>query len=79
MNITKEIRTAVRIQLRKDCRREALNILELCDDKDRKDFLEKHYNNDGSICCLILDFAKKKLVDAGKMEQNDSDAFGKLM
>lgn len=79
MNITKEIRTAVRIQLRKDCRREALNILELCEDKDRKDFLEKHYSDDGSICCLILDFAKKKLVDKGILVQNDSDAFGKLI
>ncbi len=66
---------AVRKEIRKDCWKEAYKILELCDEKDRQDFM-KYYNEDkGNICCLVLDYAKKKLVAEGKMEQKESDCF----
>lgn len=74
-NVTKDIRKAVKNELREDCRKEALRILELCDEKDRKEFMERHVNDQGNICCLILDFAKKKLIEENKMEQNEGDCF----
>jgi ribosomal protein L22 len=73
--LSKEIKIAIRKEIRKDCRQEAIKILELSEDKDREDFL-KYYNEDkGNICCMVLDFAKKKLVDAGKLEQKATDCF----
>jgi len=73
--ITEEIKAAINKELRKDCRQEALKILELGDDKDREDFLKYHRENKGNICCLVLDFAKKKLIEAGKWEYNPDDCF----
>ena len=67
---------AVNKEIRKECREEALKILELCDDKDRQDFLSYSKNESGgNVCCLVLDFAKKNLVDEGKMEQKSEDCF----
>jgi len=71
----KELKKIVKIELRKDCREEALKILELGDDKDRDDFLKYHKEDSGNICCLVLDFAKKKLVEAGKWNYNPNDCF----
>jgi len=71
----KEIKKAIRNEIRKDCREEALKILELGDDKDREDFLKYHNEDSGNICCLVLDFAKKKLIEAGKWEYNPEDCF----
>lgn len=73
--LSKEIKFAIRKELRKDCRQEAIKILELGDDKDREEFLKYYQEDKGNICCLVLDFAKKKLVEAGKMVQNNDDCF----
>lgn len=72
---TKEIKAAVQEQIREDCREEALKILELGDDKDREDFLRNHKQDNGNICCLVLDFAKKKLIEAKKWKYNPNDCF----
>jgi hypothetical protein len=67
---------AVDKEIRKECREEAIKILELCDDKDRQDFFNySKKESGGNVCCLVLDFAKKKLVEAGKMEQKPKDCF----
>lgn len=71
----KELKKAVNIELREDCRKEALKILELGDDKDREDFLKYHKEDSGNICCLVLDYAKKKLIEVGKWEYNPDDCF----
>ncbi len=73
--LSKELKFAIRKELRKECRQEAIKILQLGDDKDRKDFLKYHKEDNGNICCLVLDFAKKKLVKAGKMKQEPNDCF----
>ena len=73
--LPKEIKFAIRKEIRKECRQEAIKILELGDDKDREDFLKYHQEDNGNICCMVLDFAKKKLVESGKMEQNSTDYF----
>ena len=71
----KEIKVAIRKELRKECREEALKILILGDDKDREDFLKYHKEDKGNICCLVLDYAKKKLIEAKKWEYNPDDCF----
>ena len=70
-----ECKKAVRKEIRKDCWKEAYVILELGDEKDRQDFLKYHKEDKGNICCMVLDFAKKKLVEAGKLKQKDTDCF----
>lgn len=73
--LSKELKFAVKKEIRKDCRKEAMKILELCSDKDREDFLRSHQEDNGNICCLILDFAKKKLVENKVMKYKDTDCF----
>jgi hypothetical protein len=73
--LSKEIKFAIRKEIRQECRQEAIKILEYGDDKDRQDFLKYHQEDKGNICCLVLDFAKKKLVERGVMEQKNSDCF----
>jgi len=70
-----ECKKAVRIEIRKDCWKEAYEILQLGDDKDRQDFLKYHKEDKGNVCCLVLDFAKKKLIDVGKWQYNSEDWF----
>lgn len=74
-SLSKELKSAVRKEIRKECRKEAIRILELGDDEDRNDFLKYHKLNQGNVCCLVLDFAKKKLVESGKMKQEPKDCF----
>jgi hypothetical protein len=52
-----------------------MKILALGDDKDREDFLKYHKLDQGNICCMVLDFAKKKLIEAKKWEYNPKDCF----
>lgn len=73
--LSKELKFAIRKELRKECRQEAIKILELADDKDREDFLKYHKLDQGNLCCLVLDFAKKKLIDAKKWVYNPNDCF----
>lgn len=73
--LSKEIKKAINNELRKDCREEAKKILELGEDKDREDFLKYHNEGSGNVCCLVLDYAKKKLIEANKWEYNAQDCF----
>jgi len=73
--LSKEIKFAIRKEIRKECRQEAIRILELAEEKDREDFLKYHKEDQGNICCMVLDFAKKKLVEKGVMEQKPNDCF----
>ena len=68
---------AIEQTLRKGVREEAKEILSLTTDEERKNFMNAFEADKGNICCLILDFAKKELVEIGKMEQKEGDAFGK--
>jgi hypothetical protein len=77
MKLSKEIITAIRSEIRKDLYQEAKTILTLTTDKNREDFLQYHNENNGNICCLVLDFAKQELVKKKVMEQKDDDNFGK--
>jgi len=76
MELSKELRKAVKREIRKDLVHEAETILLLTTDKNREDFLKYHNEDNGNICCLVLDFAKRELVKENKMIQNDNDGFG---
>jgi hypothetical protein len=73
--LSKELKFAIRKELRQGCRQEAIKILELGDEKDREDFLKYHKLDQGNVCCLVLDFAKKKLIEVGKWKYNPNDCF----
>ena len=73
--LSREIVRAINKEICKECRDEAIKILELGDDQDRNDFIKYHGEDKGNVCCLVLDFAKKKLGEAGKMEQKENDCF----
>ena len=66
----------VHIEIGKEHREEAIKILQLTTDEHREDFVKKHKQDKGNICCMILDRAKYELVKEGKMNQNDDDSFG---
>ena len=61
-----------------DYRKEGLQILELTTDEKRNEFL-KYWEKDDThnICCLVLDSAKDKLVEAGKSKYQ-RNGFGLL-
>ena len=61
--------------LRESSRAEAIDILEKTDDKTRKEFLDKWKSKSLNICCLVLDFAKDKLVEDG-ISSYIEDGFG---
>ena len=63
------INKIVKEVIRKECRSEALEILEKCDDLGRSEFIRYHDEDKDNICCLHLDWLKDKLVKEGKMKE----------
>ena len=64
-------------EVAKDFHAEAKEIIKLGSDEDRKEFLKYYEEDNGNICCMVLDRIKRDLVAEGKMEHKDEDAFGK--
>jgi len=79
MELIKECNIAIDKEIAEEYRQEAKKIIELTTDKHRQDFIKYYGGNHGNVCCLVLDAAKRDLVNEGKMTQNDSDGFGKPM
>ena len=71
----KNCKRIVRHEIRKECRDEAIKILELADENERQEFIKYHLEDKGNICCLHLDYLKGKLVKEGKVEQKPDDYF----
>jgi len=75
--LIKECNKAINREIAKEFREEAREIIQLTTEDIRNEFL-KYFNEDkGNICCLVLDKAKQDLINEGKLELNDNDAFGK--
>lgn len=62
--------------IKKEARKEALDILELTTEDFRNQFINYYEDDKDNICCMVLDAAKIKLVEGGKMEMSDKDYFG---
>lgn len=76
----KELYKAVDIEIREDAREEAKEILRLTTDEYRQEFLKYHKTDRGTICCLVLDTAKIKLIEEGKIKSYSSkDHFGQSL
>jgi hypothetical protein len=77
MDLIKECNKAITYEIAKQFRKEAKEIIKLTTDKFRQDLIDYHNKDQGNICCLILDAAKRDLVDEGKMTFKEGDGFGK--
>lgn len=77
--LSKELIEALESEIREDAQAEAGRILTMTNDQNRHDFLSHYLKGDGNICCLVLDYAKRNLVEQGLMVQQTNDAFGKFM
>ena len=77
MGLKKKCRKAVDIEIRKDARKEANQILKLTAKGMRLEFLYYHHKDQGNICCLVLDKAKEELVKNSIMVQGKDDNFGR--
>ncbi len=76
-NLMLEIEGILKKVIAKEYIEEARIILLLTNDKNRSDFV-KYYNEDkDNVCCLVLDFAKRELVEQKVLMQHEDDAFGK--
>lgn len=56
--------------IRKESRKEAIDILEKANDAERKEFLDYYNKESYNVCCLVLDKIKDRLVEDGKMNDN---------
>jgi len=60
----------------KEFRDEAKEIMKLTTNKHRKDFIKYFKQDQGNICCLIIDTAKRDLINDGIVFENNGNAFG---
>ena len=75
--ILKECNKAITKEIAKEFRNEAREIIKLTTDKHRQDFLCYYKKNQGNVCCLVLDTAKRDLIAEGLMTLKNGDGFGK--
>jgi hypothetical protein len=64
-------------EIAKDHHAEAKEIIQLASEELRQEFLKYHEEDKGNICCLVLDKAKRDLINEGKLTEKPEDAFGK--
>jgi len=77
MDLIKLCNKIITYEIAKQFRKEAKEIIKLTTDKHRQDFIDYHNKDQGNICCLVLDAAKRDLILEGKMILNINDGFGK--
>ncbi len=75
MKLIKKSYKAVDEEIKEEARDEAKKILKLATKAERKEFLHFHKQNQGNICCLILDKIKGRLMDGRILEYNAGDYF----
>ena len=62
--------------IRVEARAEALVILEKCSDERFNEFMDYYKKKQENVCCMVLDLAKKELVESNKMYHKEEDYFG---
>ena len=77
IDLLAECKNGIEIEIAKEFRNEAIKIMELSSDDIRKEFIKYHNENNGNVCCLVIDKAKQILVKEGKMAMSENDNFGK--
>lgn len=77
MNPKQQLQKVVNDLLRKEARKEAMEILEKSEHEKVGEFLDFYYGGMENIACLTLDTAKDILVKKKKtMKQKKNDSFG---
>lgn len=76
LKTNKEIIKIVEGLIREEARAEALEILDKCSQIHFNEFMGYYNTNKGNLCCLVLDAAKKHLVDSGEMLHSKEDWYG---
>lgn len=71
----KRLKAAIRKQIRKESRLEAMLILLSAGEEAQVEFLKYHDKDQGNICCMVLDKWKDDLIKRGLMK-NDGDFGG---
>jgi hypothetical protein len=75
-DLVKECYDVIKKQIAPALHEEAKEIIDLTTDKHRQDFITYHHQDQGNICCLVLDAAKQDLIKEGKLELKEDSAFG---
>jgi predicted nucleic-acid-binding protein len=60
----------------REFRVEAKEIMMLTTNKYRNDLIKYLIENQGNICCLVIDAAKRDLINSGINFENNGNAFG---
>lgn len=76
--LTSEDIEIINFIIKKEARKEAIEILEKCSIRKYNEFMNYHNKNKDNICCLVLDSAKDELVKCNEMKQNKKDFFGNI-
>lgn len=76
MDKLKAVNKAITIQIRKDLRKEAKEMVALAPEIMLDELLELHAKDNGNIFCLCLDVIKRDLVEAGTVKDTDFPSFG---
>lgn len=77
MNVLKLKQSVESVFDDKNIRDEAWYILMMAPKNFRKEFFSYEKIKKGNLCCLVVDSAKKYLVDNNVLKQRESDHFGK--
>jgi hypothetical protein len=62
--------------IKPEARKEAINIMQLAEQKDIDDLKRYYKEKSFNVVCLVIDKAKSDLVKSGKLIQNEDDHFG---
>jgi hypothetical protein len=76
--LTPEDIEIVNFIVKKEARKEAIEILEKCPIRNYNEFMNYHNMDKDNVCCLVLDFTKDELVKCNEMKQNKKDFFGNV-
>jgi hypothetical protein len=57
-------------------RDEAKEIMNLTTNKHRSDFIKYFKQDQGNVCCLVIDAAKRDLIKKSIVFENNGNAFG---
>lgn len=70
------IRKIITEVIKRDCRKEANEIMKIADEKYRNQLVEYYKKKSFNVVCMVVDAAKMDLIKTGKMKLNKEDNFG---
>jgi hypothetical protein len=71
-----QVKDAIEIEIRKDLREEASELILIAPENRLDELLQLHKDDKGNIFCLCLDSIKYNLWKAGTIKKEDYPSFG---